>query len=198
MSNFEAVLFDADGVSILAPGPFSYHYAEQQGLPRDSIEPFFGGDFQLALSGEADLKDLIVKNNNLWHWESDPQELLDLWFEYENCPNTELAELIRKYREEIPVYLATNQERHRAKYLREVMFAGVFTDVLASAEVGYRKKQPEFWQVALAKIALKVPDITPSEIAYFDDEQKIVDVARSVGINAHLYEGIEQVKRILG
>ena len=196
--SYKAILLDADGVMILAPQPYSYTYAEQRGLDPQKIEPFFATSFREALRGKADLKELITNAPDTWHWTGDPQQLLNDWFAAENVPSVAFLPIIKTARAGgVRIYLATNQEKYRAAYLRETMFTDVFDDILVSCEFGAIKREPEYWAAALAKIAADVPDITPQQILYLDDSQADVDVARLTGIDARLYTGPEQLVELL-
>lgn len=194
----KALLLDADGVTILAPQPYSFTYAEQRGLDPATIEPFFKGPFVEALRGKADLKQLIRAHADTWKVD-DVDRFLSDWFAAENVPSVALPELIAACRaKNIPVFLATNQEKYRAAYLRDVMFPGVFDDMLISCELGAIKTEPTFWTAALDAVAKKVPGITAGDILYFDDGKSYITAAKNAGIDARLYEGPEQIKESLG
>jgi hypothetical protein len=61
-----ALILDADGVVIKPPRPFSAVRAEELGLDPNAFLPFFQGPFRLALTGRADLEDLIDEYSDLW------------------------------------------------------------------------------------------------------------------------------------
>lgn len=197
MSEIKAALFDADGVVIVPQKVFSGQYAEKYGLDPESFEAFFREEFSDAITGKADLKDLIRKHNDIWHWERDPQELLDMWFAAENATDKALLEIIAQQRAKgMPVYMATNQEQYRAKYIREVLFPNVFSGLFISSEIGYTKRDPEYWVAVLGKLAIDVPDIRPDQVVFFDDSRDSIDGAKQAGIRAYLYEGIAQVREV--
>ena len=199
MGEIKAALYDADGVVIIPQKLFSKQYAEKHRLDPESFQTFFNGEFSDAIVGKTDLKDLIRKHNDIWQWDGDPQELLDMWFAAENHTDEELLGIIKQQHEGgLPVYMATNQERHRAKYLREVMFPSLFDAIFISSEIGYMKKDPEYWVAVLGKLALDIPGIRPNQIVFFDDSQDSIDGASQAGVSAHLYESVEQVRKILG
>lgn len=194
----KALLLDADGVTILAPHPYSFTYAEQQGLDPAKIEPFFAGQFQQALRGKADLKELIASNYDIWHCDN-PDQLLQDWFAAENVPSVSISKIITEARAQgIPTFLATNQEQYRTAYLRTVMFPDVFDDLLVSCELEHTKREPGYWQLAIEKIAQKVPHIQPAEILYFDDSPADIAVAKAAGVDARLFTGPHQVREALG
>lgn len=199
MSEFKAALFDADGVLITPEKLFSVQYAEKYGLNPNDFQAFFVGEFSDAITGKADLKELIVKHNDLWHWDGDPQELLDMWFASENHIDNNVLEIVKQQKAKgLPVYMATNQEKYRAEYLRSVMFPDVFDGVFVSSELGYMKRDDGYWPPVLGKLALAVPGIEPSQVVYFDDSQDSIDGATRAGIHAILYKSIEQITEVFG
>ena len=121
-----------------------------------------------------------------------------MWFGAENHTDSELLGIIKDLREAgTPVYIATNQEKYRAKYLQEIMFPNVFDGMFISSEIGYQKKDKEYWVSVLGRLAIDIPGIEPGQIAFFDDSQDSIDRASTVGINAFLYQNAEQVKKAL-
>jgi len=198
MSIYRAIFFDADGVLIRAPKLFSAVYEERVGMEKGHLQPFFVGDFQAALAGKADLKELIVKNRDLWQWAKNPQILLDDWFVTENCPDRALLTLVKQRRAAgRMVCMATSQEAYRARYLREVMFPGLFDKYFISSELGCTKNDPHFFELALQQLKLKLPDLRPEEIVYFDDSQDHLDSAAQLGIVTCLYRELEDATKVL-
>lgn len=198
MSKFKVALFDVDGVLIKPSKFFSETYAEKYGLDPKSFNSFFRGDFLKALTGAADLKDLIVKNHDIWQWDDDPQKILEMWFEAEDYPDKILIDIIQKYRQSSGfAYIATNQEKYRLKYLTDVTFPEKFDGIFAAHTVGYLKMQPEYWEKVIGKLKEKLPSLELSEIIYFDDRQAEVDAAVAAGVDAHLYVDNKQVQFLI-
>ncbi|MDB5161162.1 MAG: haloacid dehalogenase superfamily protein subfamily variant 3 with third motif having or [Candidatus Saccharibacteria bacterium] len=198
MSEIKVALFDVDGVLVQAARLFSQIYAEKYGLNIEKFEPFFTGDFRLALAGKADLKELILNNRELWQY-GEPDQILDLWFEAENHPDYDLVEVIKERQAKgLVAFLATDQEKYRTKFIMTKMFPSIFDGIFASSEIGYRKESSEYWAAVLGRLSLREPGLQPNNIAYFDDSQSNIDAANETGINAHLYKDIEQVKMVLG
>ncbi len=122
-----AVLFDADGVTIIPQAPFSVQYAAAHGLDPKVLGTFFDERFGEALIGKRDLKELLEERRALWQLQGSVEDLLKQWFAAENCRNEELVTLIQNARKNgIPCYLATNQEKYRTQFIKETMFPGVF------------------------------------------------------------------------
>lgn len=198
MTKYKVVLFDADGVIVTPKKKFSHQFAEKYGIDPEHFQEFFKGDFTKAIIGQADLKEVILKYNHIWKWNNDPQELLDMWFESENVINAKLLELIEELKIiGVHVCLATHQEKYRAKYMREVMFPGVFDNYFISSEIGATKTTAAYWDFVLTQLKKDIPDIKPSEILFFDDTQQNIDAANKAGIKGIYYNDIEQVKTVL-
>ena len=137
-------------------------------------------------------------HNDLWQWKGDFKELVKLWLETENYPNKELVELVTIYRNQgLPIYLATQQEKHRAKYLKEIMFGDILDGMFCSSDIQANKHYKSFWQSTIQLLNSKYEGIMPDEIEYFDDRQSIVDVVKECGIDAHLYTKVGNVKTVV-
>ena len=193
----KAVIFDADGVLIQPPQLFSRVYCAERGWPPDYLDPFFAAEFHEALTGRADLVELLLASP-LWDYHGDPKALLGKWLASENHPNQELIEVARRLRNAgIPVFLATNQERNRAAYFRETMFPGLFDDEFMSCEIGCSKSNDAFWPPVLKRIYRFVNGIQPAEIIFFDDSPGHIEAALRAGVRAHLYRDNDQVTSLL-
>ncbi|HEY4963765.1 MAG TPA: HAD-IA family hydrolase [Candidatus Saccharimonadales bacterium] len=196
MNDTKVLLFDVDGVLALPPKLFSEIYSSEYGVDINELQPFYKSeDFKDAILGKADLKELIIKHSDKWHWHKDPQILLDMWFEGEHVVNNELLSIVNKLRDKgIPVYLATQQENYRAKYINDIMFPNKFDGSFVSCDIGHTKQEPEYWNYIIKKLN----NYTPKNIYFFDDTQSCVDAAKIAGINSFLYNSVEQVSTILG
>ncbi len=189
----KAILFDTDGVLALPEANFSKIYAESRGLDIAPFGDFFKGVFSEAKLGNADLKELIKANKDIWHFEGDIDNLLQEWFDSENIKNEQLLGSIQELRESgVKCYLATSQEKYRADYLKNVMFKDVLDGFFMSCDLGVDKNDPDFFKAVLDRLDLK-----PQEVYFFDDSQGNVGVAKSVGIKSFLYTGIENFKKDL-
>lgn len=191
------MLFDADGVLTLPEEFFSRVYARSHGLDPEPFEEFFRGPFGKTGLGQADLKELLVEYADLWQHE-DPEAIMKQWFESEDIRNEQVIELIPRFRAKgIKCYLATNQEKYRGQYMKEVMFHGLFDGYFVSCDLGVIKPDPEYFEKVLAAIGQDVPGIQPQDVVFIDDSRANVAGAASLGIDARFYEGVEQVKALL-
>lgn len=186
-------MFDVDGV-VLQPRKefFSLKFAREQGIPKEAVEEFFLGDFKKCPLGQGDLKELITPYLPKWKWDKGVDAFLKYWFDSENEKNEEVLKLVADLRSKgIKCYLATQQEKYRLQYLLDTIgLKNYFDGAFSTCEVGCEKKQPEFHMFVLKKLGLN-----PSEILYFDDNEKNIQTARQLGIEAYIYENLETLKQ---
>jgi putative hydrolase of the HAD superfamily len=193
-----AILFDADGVLTLAEEVFSVVYARARGLDIKPFERFFQTDWKLIVTGRADLKESIAANPQLWQWDGNVDELLKYWFESEDVRNQELIEVIRDLKAKgFICCLATEQDKYRGAYMRDIMFKDLFDKFYITADIGISKTEAGFFTAITDDLKLLHPELEPQDIIFFDDSQSKVDTAKSVGIDARLYTGVDQVRQLL-
>jgi FMN phosphatase YigB (HAD superfamily) len=199
MHNIKVVLFDVDGVLVQAPKLFSEVYCEKYNINYEKLEPFFKSkEFKDCSAGKIDLKEALTIHNDKWRWKGDLDELISEWIQAENFPNIELLEIVENLREgEIKVYIVTQQEKYRKDFLNKIVFKEKFDGFFASCDLGLHKDTIEFWNKILELLQKDNRNLKPEDIVYFDDKQKLVDLANTIGINAYLYTSIDDVKRIL-
>jgi FMN phosphatase YigB (HAD superfamily) len=191
---YKVVLFDVDGVLIIPPKLFSEQYCEKYGVNKELQEQFYyTKEFQNSSVGKFDLKKAIRIHNDKWQWQGDIDELLEMWFAGEDHPNRALLNVVEQLRiNNSKVYLATQQEKYRKKYLEEATFKNKIDGIFCSCDIGYAKHENYFWKAILNSLKIQ-----PGDIAYFDDKQNLVELARQHGIAAFLYKSAEQVKNEL-
>lgn len=191
-----AVLLDVDGVLAIPEELFSRKYAVSKGWEPQRFHNFFVGEFQQTLLGKLDLKELITRHQALWQWEGDINHLLDQWFQSENVPNKPLLSYVKILRSTVPCYLATNQERYRGEFIKQVMFPG-FDGYFISNEMGIKKPDVAFFEKTIQVLQSSIPGILPAEILFLDDTPSHISGAKAAGISAHLYKSPEQAIQLL-
>lgn len=193
------ILFDADGVLTLPEEMFSVVYAKSHGLDPEPFETFFKTEWQDFVLGKRDLKEHIRDNKHLWQWDGQPEESLEYWFKSEDVRNSEMIELIKRLRSSGTMcYLATEQEKYRGDYMKNVMFKGMFDDYFITAELGLKKSDPKFFERIIELLNADDANLAPADVMFFDDSQSKVDAASKAGINAYLFTGVQQFKQVLG
>jgi putative hydrolase of the HAD superfamily len=93
------------------------------------------------------------------------------------------------------VHLGTNQEHHRARFMRETLGLdeSLFGVAVYSCEIGLAKPDPAYFEKAVALIG-----VPPGEVLFVDDKQENVDGARTAGLLAERWELAEGHDRLRG
>ncbi len=193
----KCILFDADGVVVNAE-MFSVQYQQKFGVAGDEMLPFFKGEFQDCLTGKTDLAEIVKPWLAKWEWDGSVEEFLQFWFKSEHKVDEKIVAAIKELRSRgIKCYLATNQEKHRTKYMKEQMgFGQLFDKVYSSAEIGSRKPTPEFFEFILGEVKSQ-HGIEPEEVMFFDDSAENIAAAKQLKIDAHLYQSFEEFEELL-
>ncbi len=190
-----AILFDADGVVIKKRERFfSERFAEKQGVALVDQLPFFKNEMRQSFVNKLDLKDALLPYLAKWKWEGTVEDFLEYWFGEESPRDEEVIGYIQTLRiSGIKCYIATDREKYWGEYLRErVGLKNNFDDFFFSYDIGYEKDTPEYFIEVLKRLNLPA-----NEVMYWDDDQKNVDVAKEVGINAHFYSNLEGLKAVV-
>lgn len=179
-------LFDIDGVLIRVHEPFSTRYEREINKP-GLMTTFFRGVFQECLVGKADLREEAAKRLRDWHWDGDVDSFLEHWFSAEAAISYETVDIIKDLRSRgKPVYLITNQEKYRSKYLTEKLDIDALADgFYSSSMLGVKKPDCAFYEEVLKRIGF---DGEMSKVFYVDDDLKNVDAAKSMGIDTFFYQ----------
>lgn len=186
------LLLDVDGVVIRPRNKyFSEKFSEDYRIPLDQILPFFKGEYKKAAIGEVNIKDILPDYLQKWGWKGTVDDFLKYWYESEKDVDQGVLKIVRELRKNgVRVHLVSDNEAGRAKYLMEVVGLGKeFDSGFFSSELGVTKSDPQFFQKVAEQLQTEA-----GNIIYFDDDQKNVDAAKGVGIDAHLFENIEDLK----
>ncbi|GAA4008737.1 HAD family phosphatase [Deinococcus rubellus] len=185
------LLLDVDGVLVTPPEMFG------QRLFRDHPEvaaEFFSGPFVDASCGRLDLRDVLPPYLERFGYADTLEQFLLEWFGSENHPNLPILTAVRELRAlGWPTFLATNQERHRVRYLLEEMKLGELVDgEFSSASIGARKPDAPYFVEVTRRL-----NIPPAQIMFWDDVQANVDAAAGAGWQAHLFMDAAQFRAVM-
>jgi putative hydrolase of the HAD superfamily len=183
-------MFDADGVLILSE-MFSHKFAQEFNVKIAELDSFFTTDFQDCLIGKSDLKIIIEPWLEKWNWSKSVDEFLLYWFKAEHHLNSELIDTIHELRKnKVKCILATNQEKYRLEYIKKEMgFEKVFDKIYSSSFIGFKKPDIQYYNYILNDL-----NESPDKIIFYDDSQKNIESAVSIGINAYLYDKNKTLK----
>jgi putative hydrolase of the HAD superfamily len=185
----KTIIFDADGMVVHREMYFSQRFSKEFGVPMEKVLPFFKNEFQLCLVGKADLKQEISKYRGQWNWRKSVDDLLLFWFVNESGLDKKMLETIKALRDKgISCYLGTNNEKYWLQYLFDNLgLRNFFDGLFSSAELGFLKRQPEFWSAVHERLGK--PD--KSEVLVWDDDEENVAPAKNFGFRSEFYSGFE-------
>lgn len=128
-----------------------------------------------------------------WNIHLSEQEFWDYWFKAEKVSD-EMVSLARTLKEKgIKVFILSNNFKERAEYYGHYPWVHDAVDkVYFSWQTGYIKPDTRAWSSILEENRLIAGDCI-----YFDDQEKNLKAAESVGIEAHMFTTEEELKKII-
>lgn len=190
------VLLDADGVLQNVPGGWLAALAPYLG---DHAEQFIHEaniDEQPCLRGEGDFLPLLAGHLERYGVTQPVAEVYPaVWHDIHVEPTS--VDLVRALRDVgLGVHLATNQEAHRASYMKsELGYDDLFDESFYSCDLGAAKPDAAFFTTAVDRLGT-----TPPEVLFVDDSEPNVVAAREVGLAAehwHIADGIPRLHGLM-
>jgi epoxide hydrolase-like predicted phosphatase len=189
----KAVIFDLNGLFIQSPN-LSDRFQKEFNVPTEK--------FLVAL------KDIMPKvrmpdvQDTFSYWEPylkkwsiklSKEEFFDFWFGAEE----EVVELVKIARElknkGIKIFILSNNFKERSiYYARNFSFLEMFDKVYYSWQTGFAKPDTKAFENLL-----KENNLEPNKCIYFDDSKNNVESAKSLGINAFVFENAENLKKLI-
>lgn len=120
--------------------------------------------------------------------ETPAHRVVDYWFSMDSKVNQEILIHCQALRAAgVPVFLATNQDHLRAKYLMNDLNLSAHVDgIFYSAQLGVVKPNPDFYQCITDRLGA-----SPTEMFLVDDTLKNISAAQEAGWEAHHWQGTE-------
>jgi putative hydrolase of the HAD superfamily len=192
-------MVDVDGVLVIHPDGrrWDANLLEDLGIdPAVLHEDFFRVHFDDVVLGRADLFDRLDRVlPGLGATTS--AELVKYWFEHDAHLDRDLLSDLGAVRESgVAVHLATVQEHHRSRYLWETVGLRTHFDGMHyAADIGYRKTDPEFYEIVEHRTGLP-----PDSHVLIDDSEENIVAALAAGWRAALWRAgmtLQSVQRHL-
>ena len=201
MSSNPVLVLDIDGVVSLAqpggPQPWNADLQSDWGLsPDELVRDFFRKDWLEVVRGRLDLYVALHEYFEGRGLADRLEEFVAYWFEKDAAIDRELLAMTDAWRQRTGgrVFAATNQEHHRAAYLRDQQGLGAhFNEIIYSAALGVCKPDRVFFTTAQARMGVSVAQ----SILFVDDSTANVDGARMAGWRAMLYRDRDSLGRAL-
>lgn len=191
----KAAIFDLNGVFIQSP-KLSERFLKEFHVPVEKFLPALAEVMaKVRLPGAGDLYAYWKPHFDEWGIALSREQFFDFWFgaEKEASEMTELARELKK--KGFRIFILSDNFRERTEYYAKNFPAlgEIPEKIYYSWQTGHVKTS-----AAAHQIILEENDLKPGECIFFDDSQKNIEVARSLGMNAHVFESPAQVKKLLG
>ncbi|MBI3887741.1 HAD-IA family hydrolase [Candidatus Microgenomates bacterium] len=189
----KAVMFDLNGVFVQGD-KLSDRFQRDFGV--DSNEFFSALKEALTICRKPqspNFYELMKPYFDKWNVKLTEQEFFDYFFGGEHLV-TELFDYAKELKTKgLKIYVFSNNFKERTSYYlnRWPELFAIFDGMFFSWETGFVKSDIKAYENFLEKTGLK-----GEECVYFDDVQSNIDLAKSIGINGYIYEGIEKIKKL--
>ena len=188
----KAIIFDMNGVFINDSGPLSKRIEKDFKINADEIYPLIKAALKQVRQPGIDPRPVwqpILERLNISY-----EEFFKYWFSGESL-NEELLQYAKELRQKgIKIIILSNNFPERTNNYRQ-LYPELFNAVdeqYFSWETGNIKPNTEAYTQILDK-----HDYLPSEYLYFDDNDDNLAVASRLGIVAHLYHNLQDIKNII-
>jgi putative hydrolase of the HAD superfamily len=190
----KAIIFDLNGVFIQSP-KLSERFREKFAVSMEEFLPALKEVMTKArMPNAGDSFRYWQPYLEKWGVSMSREEFFDFWFSQEK-EIPELIEFVRKLKGKgLKLFILSNNFVERANYYAEhfPFLHEIFDRVYYSWQTGFVKPDPKAFELLMTENNLRA-----EECLYFDDSEHNVEVAQGLGINAHLFGGLEQVKSVL-
>lgn len=161
-----AILFDADGVIQRTRGNWRADFAKLLGRD-DQLDTFIAELFAAekpCLIGQADFASQLAAVLGRWDSSGTVADALSIWENIEADAGV-LAMIASLRRSGVGCYLASNQQAHRAAYMRDVLgYETLFDRAFYSYQLGFAKPDRAYFDRVLAELS-----VPAREVLFIDD-----------------------------
>ena len=203
------VFFDVDGVIIEGwharperRKPWDETLEQDLGISREALQraiflpPRPGAESLMGkcVRGEIDLKETLSEVLPTLGYTGSVEAFVEYWFRKDSKLDQEVLQVVKHLGrcDETELYLATNQEHHRATYLwHDLGLKDLFDDIFYSARMGVLKDRRDFF----ANVNAQLSTAGSERPLFFDDREEIVMTARAAGWDAHVFNTVEDLTR---
>jgi len=189
----KAVIFDLNGIFIQAP-KLGKRLEKDFGVDNNVFLPKLGEVMQQVRKPKS--KPAFSYWGSLlkeWKINFSEKEFWQYWFSAEKVSD-KMVSLARKLREKkIKVFILSNNFKERSLYYEHYPWVHEAVDkIYFSWQTGFVKPDVRAWQNVLTE-----NDLKPEECLYFDDQEKNINVAKSLEIKAFQFITEEELEKTL-
>ena len=190
----KVIIFDLNGVFIQSP-KLSDRFEQDFGIASEKFLPALKEIMsQVRQPNAGECYDYWSKYLREWGVDLDQNQFYNYWFSAEE-EVPELIELAKELKDkEFKLFILSNNFVERANYYAEhfSFLKEIFEKVYYSFITGFVKPDVRAYQNLLKGNYLK-----GEECLYFDDSEDNIEVAKSLGINAHTFKSVDELKQTL-
>ena len=178
------VLLDADGVLQHMPGGWVAAVERHLGVGAEEFWELATQDEQACLRGEGDFLEVLAGHLRTLGASVTAEELHRAVWRSVHVEPASVA-LVHALRDAgLGVHLGTNQEHHRAAYMRTALgYDDLFDESFYSCEIGAAKPDGAFFCAVLDRLGAAAP-----EVLFVDDSERNVVGARECGLAAEHWQ----------
>ena len=129
-----------------------------------------------------------------WNVNLSEKDFFDFWFSAEK-ENPEMAELAKELKKQgIKIFILSNNFAERTKYYNEhfLFLKQLSEKIYYSWQTGFVKPDINTFQNLLTE-----NNLSPEECVYFDDSEKNITIADSIGIKGFIFKDAETTQEII-
>lgn len=190
----KAVIFDLNGVFVTSQ-KLSERFRDYLGVPEAQFLPVLESALgKMRLPNAGDGYAYFEPHLKAWGVALPPRLFWNFWLEPEEAV-PEIAGLVERVRDHgAKVVILSNNFKERTDYYdHRFPFLRALTDaVYYSWQTGFVKSDPRAYQKILTDF-----NLAPQDVLFFDDSTGNVAVAKGLGINAYMFQGIDGVREVL-
>ncbi len=189
----KAAIFDLNGIFLQSP------------KLSDRFEKDFSISTKVFLPKLSEIMEKVRKPNaqpafmywksvlSEWNISLSEKEFWDYWFKAE-ISSEKMISFAKSLREKgIKVFILSNNFKERAEYYGHYSWIHEAVDkVYFSWQTGFIKPDVKAWQLVLSENNLK-----PEDCIYFDDQQKNLDSALSIGIKSYMFTNEAELEKTI-
>ncbi|MBF8270855.1 MAG: HAD-superfamily hydrolase, subfamily IA, variant 3 [Gammaproteobacteria bacterium] len=194
-NNIEVILFDLGGVLVELSGvPTLLSWSGETITPEKLWQRWLTStavrEFETGRTRQDHFARQLIDEMSL---RIDPDEFLASFTHWPRGMYPGAQELLSRIPPDYTLAVLSNSNSlHWPRMLDEIGVAGMFEHLFASHLIGKLKPDVEVFEHVLTEL-----DCSPAGVLYVDDNQRNVDVARSLGIRAEVTQGIAAVEKVL-
>jgi HAD superfamily hydrolase (TIGR01509 family) len=184
------IILDIGGVLEITPDTgWEERWESDLGLPAGGLRSRLWSTWKGGSIGTVSEAEVVAQTSERLGLSAARTEafMADLWHEYLGTPNTELMDHVRGLRGRCTLGILSNsfvgaREREEQRY----RFSELVDEIVYSHETGLSKPDPRAFEAACDRLG-----VTPGNCLFVDDVPVNVEAARTMGMQAHLFTGLD-------